>query len=330
MEVLSSAVLGIAVNRIDQAIGKGYSKIILKNSGEKLSTTNKIIERCFYESLLAIMKKMLKNHEIPSEHDMLNKSEIKKIENKIRELKNNNTEKKELEFLKYRAHNVKEYSKHIVKVKKILLEFFDDNYPDDLIELLMCDLPDVLSAFFWNTVLGNDKVYSKIMLETALESNNTLNNIMESLLKINENSVIEYDNKVFYMPFTRNNLFYGRKNELNELNKICNSFRNHKMDSSNILLWGVGGIGKTQLITEYCYEKKDKYEIIGWFNAENKESLINDLIKFSYCISSEYEEFRGSDSQNSNEFISKLFSFVTNIEDTLLVFDNVVNIKCLW
>jgi len=47
---------------------------------------------------------------------------------------------------------------------------------------------------------------------------------------------------------------------------------------------GMGGVGKTQLATEYLYQYHDDYEVIWWVRSEEEQSLITDLAGLSVAL----------------------------------------------
>ncbi|KAK5188299.1 hypothetical protein LTR99_011136 [Exophiala xenobiotica] len=63
--------------------------------------------------------------------------------------------------------------------------------------------------------------------------------------------------------------FVARENELAEMRRVL-----HGHDSrSAIVLHGLGGIGKTQLVIKYITQHKERYTAIFWLNANDEGSL---------------------------------------------------------
>lgn len=48
-------------------------------------------------------------------------------------------------------------------------------------------------------------------------------------------------------------------------------------DLKSFLLYGLGGIGKTQLALEYCYQYVDQFDAIFWVSAETQDKLFQDF-----------------------------------------------------
>jgi AAA+ ATPase superfamily predicted ATPase len=63
--------------------------------------------------------------------------------------------------------------------------------------------------------------------------------------------------------------FVARENELAEMHR---SLHGHKSRSA-VVLYGLGGIGKTQLAIKYTTRHKEKYTAIFWLNVNDEDSL---------------------------------------------------------
>lgn len=69
------------------------------------------------------------------------------------------------------------------------------------------------------------------------------------------------------LPLRRNHKFWGREAELNAI-----SYRFRTKDPSLITfckLYGMGGVGKTQIALEYAYQSTNAYDAIFWIPAES-------------------------------------------------------------
>lgn len=79
-----------------------------------------------------------------------------------------------------------------------------------------------------------------------------------------ESKRIRYNN----IPFTANARFSGRKEILAAISK----FLDPESDSSalkSIALFGMGGVGKTQVAIQYIYRELETFDVILWVSAEN-------------------------------------------------------------
>jgi hypothetical protein len=84
---------------------------------------------------------------------------------------------------------------------------------------------------------------------------------------IKEEEKIPY---VFTAP-PRNRYFAGRTAEIQELKRILKVEETSNEKKVRVAaVWGLGGIGKTSLASEYAYQMKDFYKGgVYWFSAED-------------------------------------------------------------
>ena len=75
----------------------------------------------------------------------------------------------------------------------------------------------------------------------------------------------------------RNSHFTGRVAELGALR--ANLVRDDRPRPSAQLISGMGGVGKTEIATEYIHRYRDKYEIIWWIRAEHTDRVRDALVK---------------------------------------------------
>src|SRR5277367_2298012 len=94
-------------------------------------------------------------------------------------------------------------------------------------------------------------------------------------------------NEKFKVPYQRNMNFVGRENLLTTLHaklsdEVPNSW-NHR-----VALYGLGGVGKTQLALEYVYLYKGDYERVYWISAVSKATLLSgfqEIAERTRCVS---------------------------------------------
>jgi hypothetical protein len=80
------------------------------------------------------------------------------------------------------------------------------------------------------------------------------------------------------MPLSRNRHFFGRTDILEALdNALVNSQENNDdqgvANLRTYALCGVGGMGKTQIATEFFYQRKGKFDAAFWVNADELSKL---------------------------------------------------------
>lgn len=70
----------------------------------------------------------------------------------------------------------------------------------------------------------------------------------------------------------RNVRFFGRQELLLQIERVLQP-SDSEQPFSSLLLYGMGGVGKTQLALEYAYQKLDKLDTVLWVPAEDRTSL---------------------------------------------------------
>ena len=80
----------------------------------------------------------------------------------------------------------------------------------------------------------------------------------------------------------RNNLFHGREETLQLINEHLGSHAVEKASRlQTCILYGLGGIGKTQIAIEYVYRYKHFYEYVFWVRASNEAQLAKNYSSLS-------------------------------------------------
>lgn len=73
----------------------------------------------------------------------------------------------------------------------------------------------------------------------------------------------------FALPFRKNDFFVGRQDILEQLDSILSEARS----KHTAVLYGIGGIGKTQIAIHYMYTKNNNISAVLWLNASSLKSL---------------------------------------------------------
>jgi tetratricopeptide (TPR) repeat protein len=78
---------------------------------------------------------------------------------------------------------------------------------------------------------------------------------------------------IWRMPHRRNPNFTGRGDLLDELQKALCSSQHAALPHA---LLGLGGVGKTQIATEYAYRQSGDYDLVWWVRCEDAATLVED------------------------------------------------------
>lgn len=76
----------------------------------------------------------------------------------------------------------------------------------------------------------------------------------------------------FELEHLRNSRFTGRKLLLDTLDAEVKA--NACARSRPIVLHGTGGVGKTQIVTEYIYLHREEYDSVFWINTSSPETIL--------------------------------------------------------
>lgn len=91
---------------------------------------------------------------------------------------------------------------------------------------------------------------------------------MESLGKSPESTEVE---TFYYVPYNRCKQFFGRKTELTTMREELSMATNQK--SRCVLLYGLGGMGKSRLAMEYVERHRDEFGAVIWIPADNEVKI---------------------------------------------------------
>src|SRR6184192_3864385 len=81
---------------------------------------------------------------------------------------------------------------------------------------------------------------------------------------------------MFKFPFPQNNNFIGRRDILAKIEAAIR--KNQKADECvPIVLKGLGGMGKSQLMLKYCYTHRKEYKYVFWLNAEGRLATLEEF-----------------------------------------------------
>jgi NB-ARC domain len=135
---------------------------------------------------------------------------------------------------------------------------------------------------------------------------------METLVQPQENK--------FLIPYDRNPHFTGRIEFFDSLDaKLRDEVEgkyNHK-----VAIFGLGGIGKTQIAIEYAYRSRSFYERIYWINGGDKVALVSSYVKIAGAANLCLQEQASPES-----VVNAVQLWLQGIQSWLMIFDNVDDI----
>lgn len=143
-------------------------------------------------------------------------------------------------------------------------------------------------------------------------------NVVRELVKMAEEKGLldkkpHKNNAVFHVPFTRNSLFAGRKDELAWLHTALGN-PDRRVAA---LLAGIGGVGKTSTAAHYAHIHCNDYRVIWWVEAETAAG--RDL---AFANLAAKLRLPGCQSPKPEEVRAVVHKWLADHDDWLLIFDN--------
>lgn len=116
----------------------------------------------------------------------------------------------------------------------------------------------------------------------------------------------------------RNRDFTGRAAELRALNTNLSSYGN-KTPAPQVIS-GIGGVGKTEIATEFIHRHRDRYEVIWWIRAEHHDRVREALVKLGQRLDLRQAATGGDRNRTIAAALAALES--GHMSSWLLVYDN--------
>jgi tetratricopeptide (TPR) repeat protein len=128
---------------------------------------------------------------------------------------------------------------------------------------------------------------------------------------------------IWYVPLRRNPFFTGREEILVHL---YNELRNNKAAALTQAqaISGLGGIGKTQIASEYAYRYRDHYQATFWINASSRDALSSDFVMLAALLNLPEQQEKDQDI-----VVRAVMRWLSTHSYWLLVLDNVDDLEMI-
>lgn len=124
------------------------------------------------------------------------------------------------------------------------------------------------------------------------------------------------------IPF-RNPHFTGREAELQRLRVSLGATSQAVLGHPLQPLYGMGGVGKTEIAAEYCHRFSAEYDLVWWIRAEQEDTVRNALIALGRRMG--LAEFSDTERDYSAQIVLDALRTGKSYSRWLLVFDNVTD-----
>jgi tetratricopeptide (TPR) repeat protein len=126
------------------------------------------------------------------------------------------------------------------------------------------------------------------------------------------------------IPF-RNDHFTGREKQIAAMRArlMTSSTAVIEQPSQPVPLYGMGGVGKTELAAEYAHRYSYKYRLCWWVRSENPDLIINSLLNLGRMM--QLEDMRLDERDYSLNLVLDALNRGKPYSDWLLIFDDVSN-----
>ncbi|EGE82161.1 hypothetical protein BDDG_05104 [Blastomyces dermatitidis ATCC 18188] len=127
------------------------------------------------------------------------------------------------------------------------------------------------------------------------------------------------DRPIYLNIYPRNNRFFGRRDILQAISKQLFPAMDATPRLQSFALYGLAGIGKSQIATEFVYRSKKMFRAIFWVSASSTEKLFQGFTD----IARELNLSDGTTIKNQRAIVKLVNQwFIRTVEPWLLVLDN--------
>ena len=154
-----------------------------------------------------------------------------------------------------------------------------------------------------------------------------LNEQVSSLQTIASSHIIDIKSQylsIFSLPYRRNPSFTTREGILETIHKtlVLNAAPGL---TSSFVIYGLGGVGKTQIAMEYCYQHRHEFDLVLWLQANDYETLSTSYVQlYQNEAFRTFTKVKVSDDTNFELVLKQVQGWFETCQDVkwLLVLDN--------
>ncbi|HXU36331.1 MAG TPA: FxSxx-COOH system tetratricopeptide repeat protein [Blastocatellia bacterium] len=121
---------------------------------------------------------------------------------------------------------------------------------------------------------------------------------------------------IWNVPHLRNPNFTGREEELTELRASLLAGETAALVAAQAI-YGLGGVGKTQLAVEYSYRHGADYDVVWWVRSEEPTTLASDYASLAVRLN-----LREKDEKEQRVIVEAVKEWLRRNRGWLLMFDN--------
>jgi hypothetical protein len=158
-----------------------------------------------------------------------------------------------------------------------------------------------------------DSEAEAVRLRTDKDKNTELLAAMEML----KDSTINDKLPCYYIPFGINEQFYGRDDILQQVKRALDREEGDRQCKS-LVLYGLGGVGKTKTALQYVNNSRDRFDAIFWISADNSIKLMQSFLEVSRRLGLSPEN---DDAQDAVAAISKVKIWLSETRELLSPLD---------
>jgi tetratricopeptide (TPR) repeat protein len=122
--------------------------------------------------------------------------------------------------------------------------------------------------------------------------------------------------RIWNVPHLRNPNFTGREDELKALRKSLLAGETAALLAAQAI-YGLGGVGKTQLAVEYAYRHRVDYEVVWWIRSEDLTTLASDYAGLAARL-----DLPEKDATEQRVIVEAVKEWLRLNRGWLLIFDN--------